>query len=153
MNILIDRKWKKKDYTIGIMYVNGERFCETLEDTDRGLSDTMTESQIKYKKKYGETAIPTGLYKIRMSFSPKFSSKAWGKKYNGMVPEILNVKGFTGVRLHPGNSAGDTLGCILPGKNSVVGKVMQSTEYYYKLLDKHILPAIKRNETIYLSIK
>lgn len=153
MEILIDRKWKKDAYTIGIAYVNGIRFSETMEDKDRGLSTDMTESQILSKKVYGKTAIPTGTYEIKMTYSNKFANRAWGKRYAGKVPQILNVKGFTGVRLHPLNTAEDSLGCIGFGKNTEKGRITQATQYYYKLLDSYILPAIKKGEKVILTIR
>ena len=153
MIIRIDRKWKKDTYTIGVIYVNGTRFSECVEDTDRGLSDSMSESEIKAKKIYGKTAIPTGTYEIKMTYSPKFATKAWGKKYNGKVVQIMNVKGFSGIRINPLNTAEDSLGCVGPGRNTKKGMVTESTKYYYKLVDEHILPALKRQEQILLIIK
>lgn len=153
MEILIDRKWKKDTYTIGNLYVNNRFFSNTLEDKDRGLSDSMPLGRIAKAKVYGETAVPTGTYGVRMTYSSKFATRAWARRYNGKVPELLNVKGFSGVRVHPGNTAKDTLGCVLLGKNTAKGMVSQSTSYYYKLLDDYILPAINRNEKIMLTIK
>ena len=153
MKIQIDRKYKQSNYTIGIMYINGVRFSETLEDKDRGLKSSMSESEIKMRKIYSQTAIPTGTYEIKMTYSPKFAIRTWGRRYSGQVPEILNVKGFSGVRIHPGNTPEDSLGCIFPGRNLEKGKVLNSTEYYYKLLDNYILPALKRKEKVELIIK
>ncbi len=153
MNITIDRKYKKETYTIGIMYINGKRFSETMEDKDRGLNDSMPESEIKLKKVYGRTAIPSGTYKLKMSYSSKFATRPWGKKYKGKVIEISNVKGFSGVRIHPLNTAEDSLGCIGVGRNLEKGKIVNSTEYYYKLLDNYIIPALNKGESISLNIK
>lgn len=152
MIIRIERKWKKDDYTIGVMYINGTRFSETLEDKDRGLTDAMKSYEIEAKKIYGRTAIPTGTYEVTMTYSPKFASRPWAKKYNGMVVHINDVKGFSGVRIHPGNTAEESLGCIFPGRNLEKGKVLQSTSYYYKLVDNYIQPALKRGEKISLII-
>jgi hypothetical protein len=152
MKLHIDRKWKKDTYTIGILYIDGVRFSETLEDNDRGLRDDMNESTIKAIKVYGKTAIPTGTYNIIMSESPKFADRVWGKKYNGKVLEIQNVKGFSGVRIHPLNTAADSLGCIGVGKNTQKGMITQSTNYYYKLLDNYIIPALTRGEQVKLTI-
>lgn len=153
MQLTLERKWKKDAYTIGKLYVNGEFFSNTLEDKDRGLTSSMTLEEISKKKIYGQTAIPSGTYEVKMTYSSRFNSRAWGKKYGGKVPELLNVKGFGGVRIHPGNKAADTLGCILVGKNSAVGMVTNSQTYYFKLLDNYIVPATKRNEKIMLTIK
>lgn len=152
MEILVERKWKKEGYTIGKMYVDGVFFCNTLEDKDRGLNNDMPLQDINNKKIYGQTAIPTGTYEVKMTYSTKFASRAWAKKYGGRVPELLNVKGFSGVRVHPGNTASDTLGCILVGKNDIKGKVTNSTSYYYKLLDEYVVPASNKGEKIVLSI-
>lgn len=152
MKLHIDRKWKKDTYTIGILYIDGVRFSETLEDKDRGLRDDMNESTIKTIKVYGKTAIPTGTYNIIMSKSTKFADRVWGKKYNGKVLEIQNVKGFSGVRIHPLNTAADSLGCIGVGKNTQKGMITQSTNYYYKLLDTYIIPALTRGEQVKLTI-
>lgn len=153
MQLTLERKWKKDAYTIGKLYVNGEFFSNTLEDKDRGLTSSMTLEEINKKKIYGQTSIPSGTYEVKMTYSNRFNSRAWGKKYGGKVPELLNVKGFGGVRIHPGNKAADTLGCILVGKNSAVGMVTNSQTYYFKLLDNYIVPATKRNEKIILTIK
>lgn len=153
MKILVDRKWKKEDYTIGKLYVDGVFFSNTLEDKDRSLTSSMSLEGIKKRKVYGETAIPTGIYNLKLSYSNKFANKAWGKKYKGQVPELQDVKGFVGIRIHPLNTAKDSLGCIGVGKNSVVGMITNSTEYYYKLMNNYIIPAIKRNEKITIEIK
>lgn len=153
MQILVDRKWKKDAYTIGKMFVNGVLFSDTLEDKDRGLNESMSLEEVKGKKIYGETAIPTGTYEVKMTYSNRFSNRAWGRKYRGKVPEIMNVKGYSGVRIHPLNTAKDTLGCIGVGKNSAKGRITQSTAYYYQLLDNYIIPAVKRNEKIMITIK
>lgn len=153
MLLTIERKWKKDTYTIGKLYIDGKEFSDTLEDKDRGLTSSMTIEEIKAIKIHGETAIPAGTYNIVMSYSPKFATRAWEKKYGGKVPEIQGVKGFSGIRIHPGNSDKDVSGCILTGKNTIKGQVTQSTYYYYRLLDLYILPAINRGESITLQIK
>lgn len=153
MELLLNRRWKKNTYTIGEMFVNGKKFSETCEDKDRGLKNTMSLEEIKAKKIYGRTAIPTGTYELKMTYSPKFASRAFAKKYGGKVLEILNVKGYSGVRIHPFNSAEDSLGCIAPGRNLEKGKVLQSTAYYTKLIDDYIMPALDRGEKVMLTIK
>lgn len=114
MKLTLERKYKKPDYTIGLLYINGQFFCNTLEDTDRGLTQDMTEEQIFDIKVKGSTAIPRGIYRLEYTYSPKY------KKY---MLQVMNVPGFAGVRLHPGNTNKDTEGCILPGKNTKVGQV------------------------------
>ena len=153
MQLTLERKWKKDTYTIGKLFINGTFFSNTLEDKDRGLTSSMTLEEINKKKIYGQTAIPSGTYEVKLTYSNRFHSRVWGKKYNGKVPELLNVKGFGGVRIHPGNKAADTLGCILVGKNSAVSMVTNSQAYYFNLLDSYIVPAINKGEKILLTIK
>lgn len=153
MEILVERKYKKDAYTVDKCYVNGCYFSDGLEDRDRGLSDSMAPEEIKGKKVYGETAIPTGTYEIMMTHSAKFCKRPWGRRYNGEVPEIRNVKGFAGVRIHPFNKASESLGCLSVGKNTAKGMVTSSTEYYYKLLDNYIIPALNRKEKVTITIR
>lgn len=126
---------------------------DTLEDKDRGLTDTMSLSAIKLRKIFGKTAIPTGTYRVKLTYSTKFASRPWAKKYGGLVPEILNVKGFSGVRIHPGNDQYDTDGCPLVGDNKVKGKVINSVAKYCELMDKYLMPAFKRNDEIWITVK
>jgi len=153
MEILINRRWKKDTYTIGECFINNVKFSETCEDKDRGLMSTMPINEIKAKKIYGKTAIPTGTYEVKMTYSPKFANRAFARKYGGKVLEIMDVKGYQGVRIHPFNTAEDSLGCIAVGRNLQKGKVLQSTIYYYKLMDEHVMPALKKGEKITLTIK
>lgn len=153
MNIVIDRKWKKDTYTIGNLYINGVLFSNTLEDKDRGLTSSMTLEEISKKKIYGQTAIPTGTYEVKMTYSNRLHSRAYAKKYDGKLPELINVKGYEGVRIHPFNRAQETLGCLSVGKNNIKGAVTNATAYFYMLVDNYILPAIKRGEKITITIK
>ena len=142
MNIILNRIAKKAKYTIGKLYINNQYFCDTLEDTDRGLTQSMTEQQIVSKKVQGETAIPTGTYRIIISYSNKFKKQ---------MPLLLNVPGFAGIRIHSGNTEKDSLGCILVGKNKAVGKVLESRDTYSKLFS--ILQEANKKETIKITIK
>lgn len=155
MKILIDRKWKKEGYTIGKLYVDGVFFSNTLEDRDRGLTSTMSIEEIKKKKKAGDTAIPTGTYKVRMDISsPRFSKSNWYiKNCNGAkMPRLKDVPGYNGVLVHCGNTAKDTEGCILVGKNDVKGIVTKSKDYFLKLYNI-MYTAYKKGESIEITIK
>ncbi len=155
MKILIERTWKKEEYTIGKLYVDGIFFSNTLEDKDRGLASTMALGEIKRIKKAGITAIPTGTYNIRMDIvSPKYSKKDWFIKncHGAKMPRLENVPGYEGVLVHPGNTAADTDGCILIGKNDVKGKVTKSKEYFLQLYNK-IYAAYNKSEKISITIK
>lgn len=127
MRLTLRRIANKKDYCIGRLYINGVYFCDTLEDTDRGLDDTMTEEDIKEMKVYGETAIPTGIYTVLLTYSPK---------YKKVMPLINKVKGYSGIRIHSGNTAKDTEGCLLVGKNTKVGMVTDSRNTYNALFKR-----------------
>ena len=135
MEILIDRKWKKQSYTISNLIIDGEWFCNVLEDTDRGLDDQMPESKIKELKKPSITAIPRGTYEITLDVtSPKFSKASFYKEVcNGKLPRLLNVKGFEGILIHAGNTDKDSEGCLLVGINLEKGKVLNSRETFKKL--------------------
>ena len=134
MNITIKRIFKGDKYTIGKLYVNGVYECDTLEDTDRGLTEDSPLSEIQSKKVYGETAIPTGTYKIDMNtVSPKFKDRSWAKFCGGKLPRLIDVKGYEGVVIHVGNKAEDTLGCILVGENKIKGQVINSTATFQEL--------------------
>ena len=109
MKLRVERLWKKPAYTVGRLFVDGKFFCNTLEDTVRDLSNE--------KKVYGKTAIPYGEYKVVYNWSPKFGRN---------LPRLLNVPAFEGILIHPGNTADDSAGCILVGRNTEVGRLTES---------------------------
>ena len=151
MKIKIDRRWPKNTYVVGNWYVSGRKLCNSLEDTDRGLLQSMPTGKINQIKIKGATAIPKGTYTVVMSVSPKFKDRVWARKYDGLTPEILKVKGFSGVRIHPGNRASDTDGCPLIGDNTAVGRLTNSTKRYYELMEK-LMPAWEKGEELILEI-
>lgn len=153
MIIKVKRIARKPKYTIGRLYINGVYFCDTLEDTDRGLKQSMPLKEIEKLKVYGQTAIPTGIYDVLMTYSPKFASRPWAKPYNGRLPLLNNVPGFSGVRIHVGNDHTQTLGCLLVGRNTVVGKVVQSTDTFASLMKNHIIPALNKKDSIRIIIE
>ena len=153
MKLFLRRIFKGPRYTIGKLFINGVYECDTLEDQDRGLTSQMSLEEIKAKKVYGVTAIPTGTYSINMTtVSPKFKDRAWAKPYKGILPRLENVKGYEGVLIHVGNKAEDTLGCILVGENKVKGQVINSTATFYELMTV-LLKAQSAGEVIELTIE
>lgn len=140
MIITVRRIAMKDTYTIGKLYIDGVYFCDTIEDKDRGLDDSMEESTIKSRKVYGETAIPLGTYKVEITYSPKFKKN---------LPLLIGVKGFEGIRIHSGNTAKDSLGCIIVGRNKKVGMMLDSRATMTKLLK--VLTSTKEN--IWLTIR
>lgn len=134
MNITVVRRWKKPKYTIGELYVDGKLICNTLEDTDRGLYQGMEKEWILEKKVPTQTAIPYGRYKVTLQVkSPKYSKKKSYEWCGGYMPRLMNVPGFEGVLIHPGNDHTDTEGCILVGDNKAVGKVLNSQKIFKEL--------------------
>ena len=142
MEIQVNRIARKDGYTIGRMSLNGVYFCDTLEDTDRGLNSTMSLEEILSKKRKRITAIPTGRYDVVLTFSPKFKR---------VLPLLLSVKGYEGVRVHAGNTAEDTEGCLLVGENKEKGKVLNSRATLEKLMSV-LLGCEKRKEKISITI-
>ena len=150
MKLELIRRYCGNGYTIGSLSIDGVKFCDTLEDTDRGLKSSMTLQEIKANKVKGKTAIPTGIYHVDMdTVSPRFKGKSWAKPYGGRVPRLQGVKGFDGVLIHPGNTADDTEGCILVGRNTEVGKLTDSKATYIKLFE--MMDAV--NEHIIIEIR
>ena len=150
MELTLKRIAKKATYTIGHLYIDGQYFCDTIEDRDRGLNNQMPLSEIKARKVYGETAIPTGTYGLTMKVvSPKYSKKKSFAFTGGRMPRLLSIPGWDGVLIHSGNTAADSLGCIVVGENKQVGKVINSFATFKRLwpiLDAH------RNETLTITI-
>lgn len=114
----VRRTLRTDKYTEGKLFVNGEYFCDTIEDTVRILNE--------YEDKvYGETAIPMGMYKVVMSYSPSFKC---------VLPEVLNVAFFTNIRIHAGNTAEDSKGCVLVGRKLRDGYITKSKDTLKLLL-------------------
>ncbi|MDR1121809.1 MAG: DUF5675 family protein [Dysgonamonadaceae bacterium] len=126
MKLNLKRIARKPGYTIGKLYVDDVYFCDTVEDTDRGLRQDMPLSEIKRIKVQDRTAIPVGEYRMIVNMSPS-------KKR--LLPRLLDVPGFEGILVHRGNTAEDSSGCIIVGENKAVGKVINSTGYELKLVE------------------
>ena len=125
MELKLKRIALKKEYTIGRLYIDGKYFCDVIEDVDRGLDQKMPLEQIKRIKVMHQTAIPTGVYKVRLSMSPRFKR---------ILPEILAVPGFSGIRIHNGKDQNSSSGCLIVGKNTIVGQVTNSKYWMEKLI-------------------
>ena len=126
MELKLLRYPSTNNYTEGKLYINGVYFCDTLEDKDRGLLQSMSVDTIKAIKVYKETCIPYGKYKVILSMS---------KRFGKVMPELLNVKGFVGVRMHSGNTIYDTEGCILVGNKSSDGVITNSRKTFNALMN------------------
>lgn len=142
MKIDLHRKWRKKGYSIGILSINGKRICETLEDEDRGLRSELSVYTLNQLKVKGETAIPIGTYQVVVTYSPRFKK---------MLPLLLHVPAYEGVRIHSGNYAKDTEGCILCGRNTEPGAVTNSRYWTNKVISM-IEEACNRKEEVTITI-
>ena len=125
MKLILKRIAKRKAYTIGRLYVDGAYLCDTLEPpciemkTDRPIEEVLNNKALL--KSIKPCAIPEGEYRVSMTYSPKYKTQ---------LPLITGDSRFNslwqGIRIHAGNTAKDTQGCILVGENRVVGKVLNS---------------------------
>lgn len=144
MRIEVKRFLFDDKYTIGRVYIDGIFFCHSLEDRDRGLDSSMTVEEILKIKVKTQTAIPTGTYTVVNTFSPRF------KKY---LPILLRVKGFAGIRIHPGNKAEHTDGCILLGvwDEKTPNKISYSVRTFNTLHESLVKREKKEKITITIS--
>lgn len=138
----LKRTYNNERYCIGHLYANGLYVCDTIEDTDRGLTQDMSESEIAERKVKAKTAIPTGTYYVTTAIiSPKFWQKRYYSRFcGGKMPRLLCVPGYDGILIHRGINETSTAGCIIVGYNTIKGMVTQSQQAFekvYKMIDKH----------------
>ena len=132
MKIRVVREQYRPGSTIGRMFVDGVFECFTLEDG------------IRTNKVYGETAIPAGSYSVVVNYSPRFKTS---------LPLVQNVPNFEGIRIHPGNTAANTLGCILVGRNWRSGaEEVTASRLAFEPLRRKIVDAIARGEVVRLGV-
>ena len=117
MNIVIKRIFCGENYSIGRLFLDGKYFCDTLEDTVRPAGVKVS----------GQTAVQAGTYGLELNKSPRFGR---------VIPLLVEVPGFTGVRIHAGNCAADTEGCILVGFNQIKGRLVGSRATEKRLCEK-----------------
>ena len=155
MKIKVQRKARKATYTVGKVYIDGTPFCDSLEDTDRGATQDMTFTPTGsangywttkdggiIDKVYGKTAIPTGVYDA--------CSFYWSK-FRCYVVMLLRVPGFTGILLHNGMTADNSEGCILLGKNNIVGR-LDGNRIYMDAIVARVMAAEHRGEKIEVEV-
>lgn len=132
MKILVKRVLGSRHYTLGSLLIDGVWQCYTLEDETRDGA-----------KVPGETSIPPGVYQVVVDQSVRFGR---------LMPHILDVPGFTGVRIHKGNTAADTEGCILLGaRNSAAGVISDSKAAYDPFFAK-LCAALNAGERVTLEV-
>lgn len=135
MEFVLIRKYLGDTYTIGHLYIDGIFFCNILEDKVRDTNKDGDLNDVGEQKVYGQTAIPYGTYKIIITMSNRFKRR---------LPLLVNVPGFEGIRIHPGNTQVDTHGCLLPGVNTEKGKVTSSKDTFDRLFK--LMEDSKQNE-------
>jgi len=139
MELRLRRLYPKQEYTIGLFYINGKYFCDCLEDPVRDLNqdgDLLDEGEGKIP---GDTAIPYGIFDIILCISPKFGR---------VLPLLLSVPHFTGIRIHAGTKSD---GCLVIGENTKPGKVTNGKKYETELIQL-MLDAIYNGESIRIVI-
>ena len=130
MELRLQRESSTNTLTFGKLYINDAYFCETLEDP------------VRDKKITGKTAIPPGRYKVLLTYSPRFKKT---------LPLLLNVPGFIGIRIHSGNYATDTEGCILIGAERSTNMILRS-RFAFNLLYDRLKSASRSGERIYITV-
>jgi hypothetical protein len=125
--------------TVGEMLMDGVHECWTLEDEVREVAG----EPIHKWKVPGKTAIPVGKYRVVLTHSNRFKR---------VLPELLNVPGFLGVRIHSGNTQDDTEGCILVGEEKGSSTVTRSRDAMVELMAA-LSGVIEGGETVWLEIK
>lgn len=140
MNITLSRHIKSASYTLGALAVAGAAYF-TVEPTVRPLTDCTKTTCVG--KIDGKTAIPAGRYEIKDTYSPKY-----GKN----VLELQNVPGFQGIRIHSGNTAEDTEGCIILGEARTKDGVARSREAMTKF-NAQVRAVLATGEPMYITIK
>jgi len=142
MELVLKREVFTEESTIGKLTIDGAMECYVLEDKDRGLTDTMPLAEIVATKVYGKTCIPYGRYEVDWTMSARFKK---------IMPILLNVPGYSGIRIHTGNSEKESLGCLLPcskySKNLGIGSTVATNKLYAK-----IEAAKKESRKIYITI-
>lgn len=142
MRLELRRRWFTRETTIGDLFVDGVWICYALEDRDRGLERSMLLTTIERMKIHGKTAIPTGRYRVELTPSARFKR---------VLPLLIDVPGFAGVRIHEGNDAGDTEGCPLVGLERGPDSIGQSSAAMRTLLPL-LEQAVIRKEPITIEV-
>ena len=130
MNIRLDRFQRTDQSTISRVLIDDVPVCYALEDV------------VRPEKIHGETAIPAGTYQVIVTHSPHFGRD---------LPLLVNVPGYEGVRIHPGNTAADTEGCILPGTAHTTDAV-QNSRVAFDLLFADIQAALTAGEPVSITV-
>jgi hypothetical protein len=147
MDIQVSRRWRGEHSTLSSVKVDGAPHQFILEDADRGLLQSMPLKEIAAKKIKAATAIPAGKYEVDITYSNRFKR---------LLPLLMNVPGYEGIRIHPGNTHNNTEGCLLPGisydQPDRDYRVLSSRTAFEKLFTK-IQAAIKSGQKVWCTIE
>lgn len=138
MKLTLKRFHFADTYTIGKLFINGKEFCDVLEDVVRDKNKDGDLQDPGEAKVYGRTAIPFGTYKVVLTMSNRFKI---------VLPLLVDVPEFEGIRIHAGNTHEDTHGCLLVGENKERGKVLNSRATMDKLM-----PILEKEKDITIEI-
>ena len=121
--------------TIGQLFADGIKLCDTLEPQPFKFIGKISADSVRKAKQVGPIAIPPSRYRIRMDIqSPQYYRSMWMRAICGaFVPRLMNVPGFTGILIHPGNSVEDTTGCILVGVHDALGHISSSRDMFVRV--------------------
>ena len=136
MKLVLKRDFFTTESTIGVLSIDGDFQCFILEDVDRKL-------EAGGKKIYGQTAIPRGIYPVSISYSPRFRKP---------LPLLSGVPGFEGIRIHSGNTAADTEGCLIVGASRTLNRVNTSRDAFSRLFTR-IKAALDGGSRVSIEIK
>lgn len=147
MEILLKRVVREDRYTEGRLSFDGTYVCDTIEDRDRDVNRNgrLDGDEVKIQ---GETAIPNGRYRVTLEYSPKFSPRYGGRR----IPTIHDVPGFSGIRIHSGNTAHDSDGCVIVGIRHTAGMVRDSRATLFDDVIPPMEAAEKRKEAMWITV-
>lgn len=139
MKLLLKRILFNDTNTLGTLYIDGVFECYTLEDVVRERRGIAV-STWKIK---GETAIPVGTYKVARTMSARLKR---------ILPLLIGVSGYAGIRIHPGNTEKDTEGCILVGQAKTEVSVTASRAAF-GILDQKIKAALVLGREVWITVE
>ena len=137
---------------LGRLSLDGHFLCDTLEPPSHGLTSATDPKTIRDIKRLGRSAVPAGVYRLVLGYSPRFSPRPFYKGFGGLLPRLLHVNGFDGVLIHCGNTVVDTCGCILVGRRADSSTLVESQKTYSRLMWQYWMPAAKLDDTMFLEI-
>jgi hypothetical protein len=141
MELRLYRKWYSTNSTIGELSINGTYFCDVLEDVCRDNNRDGDLNDPGEEKVHGKTCIPAGRYQVIIDMSTRFKK---------LMPLLVDVPGFAGIRIHPGNTNVDTDGCLLVGHRTGADFVANSRDTFGRFFLR--LTLLLKTEKAYITI-